>query len=232
LLDPAFDGIRVHAAVPHPRPGRRVEREQRVAGSARRAVGAELERFLHRRHERLAVVLERVRAADLAPEGRPETHVGRQVDGTSQEPEALVDVVAPDGELRRAAQPVDGLFAQRLELFLRAGPGEIGVLRPRRLGVVVPEERRQVVAAVAEALEPPRELGVQPCALRLEQARIRDLACQRVLEEVFRLTGHRRARAATDEVALLERRPVGLAPSEQFADGPGPEDAPDHGGGL
>src|SRR5262249_31297836 len=151
---------------------------------------------------------ERVGEADLAPKLRLETAVGRQLDGTTQEPEPLVDVVPADRELRSATKPVERLLSQRLELLLLADPYEIGVLRKCRLRVVLPREWREVVATVAEPLEPRRKLGVQPCALRLQQARVGDLSSERVLEEVFGLAGHGRARAAANEVAVLEYCPV------------------------
>src|SRR5262249_59600960 len=97
-----------------------MEREQRVRGSERRSVGAKVERLLHGSRERLAVVFERVGEADLAPKLRLETAVGRQLDGTTQEPEPLVDVVPADRELRSATKPVERLLSQRLELLLLA----------------------------------------------------------------------------------------------------------------
>src|SRR5206468_180184 len=69
-IDPAVDQLGVRALLPHARPDCRMEGEQGVGLRARRPIGRELERALHRPPQRLPVVLERVNAADLPPDLR------------------------------------------------------------------------------------------------------------------------------------------------------------------
>ena len=88
------------------------------------------------------------------------------------------------------------------------------------------------VGSVAGALQPAGEGSVQRGALRFQQALVGDLARERVLDDVFALAGDRRAGAAADELALLEQLEVRKVAVDQLADGSGPEDAPNHRGGL
>ena len=99
-----------------------------------------------------------------------------------QHRERLVELVAADRELGGPAEPGDRLRAKPLQLGVLAGPGQVGVLGSRRLGVVVREQGGVLAAAVSDPLEPGREGGMQARAPRLRDARVRDLARQRVPE--------------------------------------------------
>src|SRR5437867_1109907 len=90
------------------------------------------------------------------------------------------------------------------------------------------EQRGMLVPSLAETLEPAGETSVEPRALRLGETRVRDLTRERVLDRVLALARHRGARAATDEVALLENAEIRLEPVEQLVDRAGPENAADH----
>jgi len=56
---------------------------------------------------------------------------------TVQVLESFIDFVATEGELGSASQPGDRSQAQTLELVLRSGPGQVGVLGATRFRVMV-----------------------------------------------------------------------------------------------
>src|SRR5262249_5984476 len=147
----------------------------------------ELDRPFHGRDEALAVVLERACAADLVPEASLLDRIGLQTDGPMEEREAFVYLVAADRQLGRARGPLARLHAQLLGFGFVTRPGEVDVLGTDRLGVVVREESGVLVAALTAPLEPAREGGVKLRTSRLGQARVRDLARQRVLDRVLAL---------------------------------------------
>ena len=69
-VDPAVDELAVGSPPPHAGPHRGLEGELRIELCRRRPVGRQLDRPGHRRQERIAVVPERVRLADRAPEAQ------------------------------------------------------------------------------------------------------------------------------------------------------------------
>jgi len=127
---------------------------------------------------------------------------------------------------------MERLPAQRRNLLVRTGPGEVDVLGTHGLRVVVGQQRGVLVLGAAAPLEPLGEAGVEPGAARLRKTLVGDLAGQRVLDRVLAFAGHRRAVPPPDEVALLEHGEVGRRPLDEVVDGPGPEDTADHGGSL
>src|SRR5436190_23836558 len=66
--------------------------------------------------------------------------------------------------LRGPAQPCDGFRAQCVELVAAVGPRDVDIFGTHRLGVVMREERRVLVATAAHGLEPACEVGGQPRA--------------------------------------------------------------------
>jgi hypothetical protein len=96
---------------------------------------------------------------------------------------------------------------------------------------VVGEQRRVLVLVNAIPLQPAREGGVQRRALGLQERVVGDVARERVLDYVLELARHRRPRAATHELALLQHAQVGHA-LDKLAHRPHPERPPDHGRGL
>src|SRR5581483_4019438 len=135
-------------------------------------------------------------------------------------------------QLGRSLEPAGGLSREPLALVVLARPRKVGVLGPRGFGIVMRQERRLLVAAAAEALEPRRERRVETGALRLRDARVGDLPGDCVLDGVLALPLDRRPVPATNEVALLEHAQVGLDAFEQLVDGAAPEDAADQRGCL
>src|SRR6266511_4023261 len=174
-------------------PRRQKQREIGVRIRARRGLGRHLERALHRLPERLAVVLEGVGDADLSPEVGTNLSLGGEPDRALEQRDAVVDLVAGDRELAGATQPRDRLLAEPLELGVVACPGEVGVLGPHGLRVVVTEEGGELVTRLADAFQPRGEGRVQAGSLCLGQAPVGYLARERVLDRVLALAGHRRA---------------------------------------
>ena len=87
----------------------------------------------------------------------------------------------------------------------RVVPDEIGVFWTSRLRVVVRENGRVLVFRAVVLDHPVGERRVQTPSARLGDARVRDLARQRVLHRVLGLAGERRPATAANEVALLEQ---------------------------
>src|SRR5437660_733626 len=99
---------------------------------------------------------------------------------------------------------MNGVGSQALQLLFLVAPGEVRVLRPDRLRIVMGKKRRVLVAALAETFDPVRELGVQPSPPRLCQATVGDFARERVLEDILDLARQRGARTLPDEVSNLK----------------------------
>ena len=93
LRDPALDELTVRPQPPHPRADRGLEDELTVELGLRWPIDARADRVLHRGPERLTVVLERVRPPDLAPSVGLLPLERLELDGTVQQPQALVDLV-------------------------------------------------------------------------------------------------------------------------------------------
>ena len=110
--------------------------------------------------------------------------------------------------------------------MLVSAPGEVDVFGPHRLGVVVREQRRMLVAPLA-ALEPAGETCVQLRPLRLRQAAVGDLPSERVLDRILALARQRRPGAPADEVTLGEQLEVGHA-ADELVDRTRPENTPDY----
>src|SRR6185312_1045814 len=98
-----------------------------------------------------------------------------------------------DGQLRGPPRPPDRLVAQSFGLLFPAGPGQVEVFWADGLDVVVGEQRRVRVFAFPVPLEPLGEAGVQRASLGLEQARVGDVAGERMLDHVLPLARDRRA---------------------------------------
>ena len=75
--------------------------------------------------------------ADAPPQLRPPHVLGLELERTVQVLDSFIDFVTTEGELGSASQPADRLQAQTLELVLRSGPGQVGVLGATRLRVMV-----------------------------------------------------------------------------------------------
>ena len=117
-----------------------------------------------------------------------------EVDRTRQKLHRFVELVPPAGEAARASEPDDSPRAQPCELVFGARPDQVRVLGSHRLGVVVCEQGRMLVLCRAAPLEPVGERGVETAAPSLGDARVRDLASERVLDRELVLAGQRRAR--------------------------------------
>ena len=142
---------------------------------------------MHGLPEALAVVFEGAGVADALPDACLLGCAGFEAEGLVEQGQALVDLVAADGQLRRPPRPPDGLAAQGLGLLFAAGPGQIEDLRADRLGVMVGQQWRVFVLAPPVALQPLREPGVQRRPPGLEQAGVGDRAGERVLDQVLPL---------------------------------------------
>src|SRR5439155_10990588 len=121
-VDPPVDQLSIRQPLPHPRPARRLERELRIqlpGGTA------ELDRLLHGRAERFAVEPERVRMSDLLPELDLLLRIGFELNDAVKQREALVDLVAADGEVCRSSRPLGGALTESFHLLVSAGPGKI-----------------------------------------------------------------------------------------------------------
>src|SRR5262249_36305863 len=104
----------------------------------------------------------------------PEANLSRRI---ALEPECplverdcVIDLVPARGRLAGAVQPPHGLRAQARQLVVLSSPGKVGVLGANGLGVVVPQERRVLVALLRGTLEPLGKRRMQPRALRLREA--------------------------------------------------------------
>src|SRR6266545_8258420 len=83
-------------ALPHSRTARSLEGQVGVGLGALARIAAHLQRCLHRLHERIPVVLERVRAADASPQSGRFGLIGFERARTMEETERVVDLVAGD----------------------------------------------------------------------------------------------------------------------------------------
>jgi hypothetical protein len=109
--------------------------------------------------------------------------VAFQAERAVQQGQALVDLVASDGQVRGPPRPQHRLGAQRFSLLFPARPGQVQVSRDHRRSVMVRQQRRVLGLTLAVALQPLGEAGMQPRPPGLEQAGVGDLAGQRVLDQ-------------------------------------------------
>ncbi len=227
LLDPAVDEL----AARHPLPDRPTERglegELGVDRPARRIRRRGRDGLLHRRPEADPVVAQDVRPTDRQPDRRP--FLDRRLEGQRplEELHSLVDGVSRDGELGGPDRPVPGLSAEGGEALRLARPGEIDVLRSDRLGVVMGERGRVLVAPVAVMLDALRIGGVEPGPPRRRQAVIGHIPGEGVLEGVPPGRPVGRARDTADEVPAPQRHEVRLGTAQQLDDRLGFEPAAD-----
>ena len=128
-----------------------MEGEQAVSAAAGRLIGTYLERRLHCRPKRFAVVFQRVRTADLSPNEGLLLVLG-ELHGAMEKFKRFLDLAAPGGELAGAQQPFRRPRSKPPELVFSVRPSEVGVLRTDGLGVVVPKEERMVVPALSHTL--------------------------------------------------------------------------------
>ena len=188
--------------------------------------------MLHGRFEPSAVVTDGVRVAELAPDLDLRRCVRLESGRSLEQRDGIVDLVPAGRQLRRPTQPQDSSVSESRELGLFARPREVGVYRAHRLGVVVGEKRRVLVAAVlGESFEPSGEACVQTGSTRPRKTGVGDLARERMLDRVLALPGDRRCRAQANEVPFLERVEVRLT-GDEFVDRSGPEHAADDRGRL
>jgi hypothetical protein len=129
--------------------------------------------------------------SDVAPELRPGLLARLEIECPLEQRDGIPELIATEGEFRGTTKPLERLLLQSLAFGLLAAPGEVGVLGAHSFGVVVGEQGSAFVPPVSGLLEPGREARVQPCALRLGEARVGDLASERVFDRVFLLAGHR-----------------------------------------
>ena len=174
--------------LPHPAPACRLERQVGIDLRTFLRIFAELQRAFHGLDEGVSVELQGVRPADPTPEPRPLLSVGLQVGGTLEEGDSVLDLVARDRGLRCSAEPEAGFRLQALQLFARVRPGDVDIIGPHCLGVVMREQRGMLVAPRAHPFDPFAELSMQPCTPRLREAPVRDLSGESMLEDVFHLT--------------------------------------------
>jgi len=114
--------------------------------------------------------------------------LGFEADRAVQQGQALVDLVAADGQLRGPPRPQHRLSAQRFGVLLPARPGQVKVFRNDRRSVVVRQQRRVFGLTLAVPLQPLGEAGVQRRPPGPEQAPVGDLAGQRVLDQPLPLS--------------------------------------------
>ncbi len=152
-----------------------------------------------------------------------------QLDGTGVKLDRLLDLVAAAREPPRAREPVHRLRADSRELGRVALPDEIGVLRLRRLRVVVRDHRRALVGRDPALREPVGERRVEPSSSRLGDRAVGDLAGERVLDRVLVPARELEPAARGDQVALLEQGEVRLPAVEQVAHRRRPEHPADDG---
>jgi hypothetical protein len=105
LVDPALHELAFGSPRPHTRTNCSLESEVRVRFGADLTIVAHREGFLHRRPERFAVELERVRQADLAPERRAPDLIAFELEHPVQQGDAVVHLVPADGEVGGALEP-------------------------------------------------------------------------------------------------------------------------------
>src|SRR6185312_13622825 len=88
---------------------------------------ADVQRLLHGPPETVSVVLEGAGQADPLPDLGLLLRAVFEADGPVEQGQALVDVVAADGQLRGPPRPPDRLVAQSFGLLFPAGPGQVEV---------------------------------------------------------------------------------------------------------
>src|SRR5262249_60861318 len=145
----------------------------------------QLERSLHRLQERFSVELDGVRAANRAPQTTLRIRGLDVLECALEVAQRLVDVAATNCEVGGALEPGRSLCPQPCQLLLVAAPGEIGIFGARRFGEMMGQQRRVLVAAAAEALEPARERRMQPRTPRFGNAPVCDLPGDGVLDSIL-----------------------------------------------
>ena len=85
-----------------------------------------------------------------------------------------------------------------------------------------------LVVPLDAALEPLGEGCVELRSFRLRQARVGDLARERMLDRVLSLARDRGTDTTANEVAVFEQAEVGTPATDQLVDRTRPEDAPDY----
>jgi hypothetical protein len=133
-----------------------------------------------------------------------------ELDRPFEQRDAVLQLVARDRQLAGTLQPVNGSAAQAFGRFGVARPGEIRLLRARRLRVVMREQCRVLVSTAAGPLEPVREACMERGASGLRERPVRNLAGERVPEHILDVTRDRRAAAPPHEVAVLEGAEDGI----------------------
>ena len=187
LLEPAGDKTSIGLPLPHsPADGGR----HRQLGVEIRRGAAEVDRRLHGGGERLAVVLEGIRVSDLLPDRGLAGGIGLELERLVEQDNRLVDLVACESQRRCAPSPGHRLSAPLGQLLVPAGPREVGVFRADGLQIVVGEQCCVLVVPLGTLLEPAGEGRVQLRSLRLWQARVGDLARERVLDCVLAFAGN------------------------------------------
>ena len=181
----------------------------------------ELDRPLHGGGEGRTVEVEGVGVGDLLPELRPHRRARLELDRPMEQGQRLLDVVPTHRQGRGPAQPDAGSLLDAAELRILGPPGQVHVLRPDGLGVMMGEERRVLVASVPGQLEPRAEARMKPRPSRLRQAPVGDIPGERVRDRELALARDRRALP----VAARTRAPPGgrsPAPRPRAAPGPDP----------
>jgi hypothetical protein len=141
---------------------------------------------------------------DLPPDLQSSRRLRFQRDRALQEAHSVPHLVTADGERRSLTQPDNCSFTQAVDLAVHIRPGQVDVLRPHGLRVMMGEQGGVLVPALAQALEPAREARVQAQTPRLREALVGDVSRQGVLEGERPLAGHRRTPELADEIAFDE----------------------------
>ena len=98
---------------------------------------------------------------DLLPDLHASRRLRLQRDRALEEAHGVPHLVPADGERRGLPQPDNCSFTKADDLAVRIRPGQVDVLGPHGLRVVMGEQRGVLVPALAHALEPAREPRVQ-----------------------------------------------------------------------
>ena len=117
-------------------------------------IRAELDCLEHRGPKRFAVVANRVREADASPELGLFLTLRFKCESLVEKRDPCGQLVTTDGELGRAAQPMEGLATQDVQRVVVAGPSQIRIVWTYGLAVVMREDRGMLVPPVAQPIEP------------------------------------------------------------------------------
>ena len=157
-----------------------------------------------------------------------------RLSGPVEQGQALVDLVAADGQLRRPPRPPDAPWrAARSACASRPGQARSRSSGTHRRGVVVRQQRRVLVLALRRSARATGRSRRAACArFALSRLCVGDLAGERVLDHVLPLTLDRRAGARQTKSRSCEQAEVRIRSLDELADRTAPEDAADHGGRL